>query len=255
MIPLPSARWVDLFARYSRRYLARHFHAVRLARAGRAPEIDPGRPLVVYLNHPAWWDPLLGLLLARRCFSRRQPYAPIEARALGRYQFFARLGFFGVEPGTAAGARRFLAASQEILARPGTALWVTPGGRFADPRERPVVLRPGLGHLARRVPGAVFLPLAVEYPFWEERFPEALAAFGEPLPIAGSREAEEWTALLAARLEAAQDALAREALARDAGRFDTLLGGSAGVGGVYDLWRGLKARLRGERFVRSHGEE
>ncbi len=31
-------------------------------------------------------------------------------------------------------------------------------------------------------PGGTFLPLALEYTFWNERAPEMLAAFGEPIP-------------------------------------------------------------------------
>ena len=60
--------------------------------------------------------------------------------------------------------------------------------------------------------------------------------------------AGDWTAVLGAWLEAAQDALAAEAIARDPSRFELLVGGKAGVGGVYDLWRRLRALVRGERF-------
>jgi len=151
-LPAPSPRLVSWFGRYAERYLARHFHAVRLVQAGRPDsEALRGRPLIVCLNHPSWWDPLICLLLARRLFPERRHFAPIDAAGLAKYRFFAKLGFFGIEPGTARGARRFLEVSQALLAQPDTALWVTAGGRFADPRERPVRLRPGLGGLIRRL--------------------------------------------------------------------------------------------------------
>ena len=35
-----------------------------------------------------------------------------------------------------------------------------------------------MAHLARRVPGAVILPMAVEYTFWNESRAEALVRFG-----------------------------------------------------------------------------
>jgi 1-acyl-sn-glycerol-3-phosphate acyltransferase len=246
---------VALFGWYVERYLARHFHAVRLSRAG-LPDLAAarGRPVIVYLNHPSWWDPLICLFLSRRLFPDRRHFGPIESAALGRYRFFEKLGFFGIEPGTARGARRFLAVSQEILATPDTALWITAGGRFADARERPVRLQAGLGHLASRLADAVAFPLALEYPFWNERFPEALARFGEPVHVGQEEMAsEDWTAILEERLAAAQDALAAEALPRDPERFEALLGGGAGVGGVYDAWRRLQAGLRGERFRAAHG--
>lgn len=253
--PVPSPHLVSWFGRHGERYVARHFHAVRLARAGR-PDAEAlrGRPLIVYLNHPSWWDPLAGLVLARRIFPRRRHFVPIDAAGLAKYRFFAKLGFFGIEPGTARGARRFLEVSQAVLTQPETVLWITAGGRFADPRERPVRLRPGLGALLRRLDRATVLPLALEYPFWEERCPEALARFGDILIVRGDeRSAAGWTALLEDRLAAVQDALAADALARDPERFEVLLGGRAGVGGVYDLWRRWRARLHGETFRPEHG--
>lgn len=254
--PRVSPLLLSLFSRYAQGYLARHFHAVRLSRASLpAPALTHGRPLIVYLNHPAWWDPLVGMLLALRLFPGRRHYSPIDAAALLRYKFFERLGFFGIEPGTARGARRFLAVAQEILSQPDAVLWITAGGRFCDPRERPVRLQAGLGHLASRLRNGVVLPLALEYPFWEERFPEALARFGEPVALGyDGLLPDAWTAVLEKRLAAAQDALAAEALARDPASFEVLLGGSAGVGGIYDAWRRVRSAVRGERFRPEHGE-
>jgi 1-acyl-sn-glycerol-3-phosphate acyltransferase len=248
MTPTPSPALVRWFTLYGARYCGRHFHAVRLAHAG-VPDAAAlrGRPVIVYLNHPSWWDPMIGCQLAHRLFGDRMHYAPMEAAALERYRFFARLGLFGIEPGTVRGARRFLTIAQQILARPDTALWVTAGGQFADPRQRPVRLRSGLGHLLTRMHDGAVLPLALEYPFWDERLPEALARFGDPIRLGGSeRTADEWTALLESHLEVAQDKLAADALARDPSRFEALVGGAAtGVGGVYDLWRRTRALLWG----------
>jgi 1-acyl-sn-glycerol-3-phosphate acyltransferase len=255
--PAVSPLLVSMFGRYCERYLARHFHAVRLSKSQRPdPVALHGKPLIVYFNHPSWWDPLICLRLAASLFPNRAHYGPIDAAGLRKYRFFEKLGFFGVEPGTARGARRFLSVSQEILARPDTALWIAAEGRFTDPRERPVRLRSGIGHLASKVRNAVLLPVAIEYPFWEERSPEALARFGEEIPTGDADlDAADWTPILEEGLESALDALAGEALARDTLRFEVLLGGSAGVGGVYDAWRRLKARFQGERFRPGHGDE
>jgi hypothetical protein len=102
----------------------------------------------------------------------------------------------------------------------------------------------------------VLLPLALEYPFWEERFPEALARFGEEVASGDADlKATDWTPILEQSLEKALEDLAIESLARDASRFDLLVGGSAGVGGVYDVWRRFKSKIRGERFRPEHGSE
>jgi 1-acyl-sn-glycerol-3-phosphate acyltransferase len=245
---------LKLFAGYTRRYLARHFHAIRLSRAGTPPELSDA-PLVVVLNHPSWWDPLVSLLLARRCFPERSHFAPIEADALARYRVFARLGFFGVETGTRRGAATFLAVGRAILGQPRATLWVTAEGRFTDPRQRPVRLKPGVGHLVRGMEAGAVLPLALEYPFWEERCPEALARFGEAVWVetGRARSAAGWTGFLEQRLETALDGLTAESCRREPEAFETLLSGRAGIGGVYDLWRRSRARLRGEAFRREHG--
>lgn len=210
---------------------------------------------MIYTNHPSWWDPAVFAVLTTRFFDGRRGYGPIDADALARYRFMARIGLFGVDPTGARGGARFLCTSLRILADPASLLWITPEGRFTDPRERPVRLRPGLAHLARRSPGAVFVPMALEYVFWSERRPEALCRFGLPLTAEDGRchDVAGWAALLTERLGATMDALASDAISRDPQRFRILLGGRAGIGGVYDLWRRLRAALRNERFRPEHG--
>lgn len=55
----------------------------------------------------------------------RAHYAPIEAGALARYRLFERLGFFGIEPGTARGGRDFLRTGLALASRSDSALWLT----------------------------------------------------------------------------------------------------------------------------------
>ena len=107
------------------------------------------------------------------------------------------------------------------------------------------------------LPLFLLLPLALEYPFWEERFPEALARFGEPIRAEEhrGRKIDEWSSLLASHLEAVQDALAEQSIRRDTNEFEILIRGSAGVGGVYDIWRRLKAGLQGREYRPEHGED
>ena len=107
MIVRRSPWLVRFFTRHVKRfYLARNFHAVRLSRTGR-PAPVPDVPLIVVLNHPSWWDPLVGLVLTE-LFPDRAHYAPMDAHALLRYRIFERLGVFGIEPATSRGAREFL---------------------------------------------------------------------------------------------------------------------------------------------------
>jgi len=249
----PVLRW---FRGYSRRYLQRHFTAVRQLRQAPAPEDQPG-PLVVYFNHPAWWDPLMALFLASSTWPARRVYAPMAARSLERYGFFRKLGCFPVEQGSLAGARQFLDTARAVVSAPDTALWLTPQGAFTDVRRRPIELQPGLGHLATSLTAGQVVPLAVEYVFWDERLPEALVAWGEPRPACELRgmSAREATGVLAAALEDAQDRLAEAAIHHDEAAFDPLLAGRVGIGGIYDAWRRWGSRLRRQTFDPAHGGE
>jgi 1-acyl-sn-glycerol-3-phosphate acyltransferase len=248
-----SPRLFRLFRWYARRYASRHFHAVRLSIDGRVPELS-GRPVVVVLNHPSWWDLLVALIVTGFMPEDRVHYAPIEAVGLSQYPFLSRVGFFGVETGTAIGAARFLRTSLAILSRPESVLWVTAQGEFVDPRVRPARLRPGVGHLAHRISGALIVPMALEYPFWNDRCPEALVRFGRPITMddGRTRSARDWTAEFERSLEDQLEALADEAMGRDPGAFTTLISGTAGVGGIYDAGRRIRAWLGGRTFDPQH---
>ncbi len=248
-----SAAWVRLFGAIFARRIRRSFHAVRVARP--RPTVVAARwPLVVYCNHPSWWDAALMPVLLARLFPQREAYAPIDSEALARYRFMRRLGFFGVERDSYAGAATFLRTGQRLLESPDVLLGVTPQGGFSDPRERPVRLRPGLAALIARVPRVIVLPVAIEYPFWDERAPEVLVRLGNPLSMGRLDRAShpEIRATLEQELARTMDALAIDALARDPTRFATLIEGRVGVGGVYDAWRRLRAWRTGVRFDPAH---
>jgi 1-acyl-sn-glycerol-3-phosphate acyltransferase len=236
--------------------LRRHFNSLRVAGEG-LPASLLERPLVVYSNHASWWDPLVGLLLGAEFLPGKNVYAPMDATALERYGFFKRLGAFGVEQGTRRGGVQFLRTARTVLQHSGTALWLTPQSRFADARERPVRFKSGIGHLPGMGQEIYFVPVAIEYVFWEERLPEILVRFGKPYcatPEDRTVKPEWLTGFFADRLRETQDELAKQSQRRDPSEFRCLLRGRAGVGGVYDRWRQFRAGLRGERFHLEHGK-
>jgi len=254
--PRVSEGVLRVFAAYSRRYVRQRFHALRILKSG-LPQLDVARPLVVYLNHASWWDPLVCLLLSREFFASRTSFAPIDAAMLERYGFFKHLGFFPVEQDSARGAFQFLRNTHAILASSRHAVWLTPQGRFMDVRERPLRLQDGLAALAIREPSAAFVPLAIEYAFWTEPRPEILVSFGEPLvpAIEPARSAGEWTRAFTDSLEIAQDELAARSCRRDPAEWLMLNRGMSGVSGIYDGWRWLRARVRGKKFAPEHHAE
>ena len=255
--PLPQrTEWMfEWFVWYGRRFLRKNFHAVRLAQESR-PGVPNDQPLIIYFNHPSWWDPMVAFVLSD-LFPGKQHFGVIEQKMLDKYRMFGRLGVFGIDPETRAGATKFLHTAEAILAHNDSVLWITAEGAFTDARKRPVALRPGVAHLARRLERGVALPLAIEYPFWNERYPELLLRFGQPVDLVenDASSADDWNTLLEERLQDSMDRLAELAIARDPAPFDTIIGGSVGVGGVYDLWRRIKTGLRGGRFSAAHGDD
>jgi 1-acyl-sn-glycerol-3-phosphate acyltransferase len=237
-VPPVSALSLRLFQRVVRSYFRRHFRAVMVQHAERLAQA--GSPLIVYANHSSWWDPMVSFLLADQLQPARRHYAPMDACALQRYPVLRKLGIFPVEMSSARGAAQFLRTSQAILDAGGV-VWITPQGRFADPREPSLQFKPGLGALAARVPGVTLLPLAIEYTFWDERLPETLLRFGEPVLLAAGTPADDATTALSTALEAAMAQLKTASMARDAAAFQVLLTGGRGTGGLYAFGRRLRS--------------
>ena len=250
--PVISRPVLGFFRRIVRGYFRRHFHGVRVSGAERVAEaIAATEPLIVYANHSSWWDPMVLILLAEELMPGREHYAPMDAKALERYGILKRVGIFAVEMKTARGAVQFLRRGEEVLKRGGV-LWVTPQGRFADARERPLEFKPGLGALAARVGPCTVLPLAIEYPFWDERLPECLVRVGDAVRVGRGESVEGVQERLVVALEGAMDELREMALRRDGRGFRTVERGTVGTGGFYAVGQRVKAMVLGRRYRAEH---
>lgn len=250
-----SDRFTRLFTGYSQWLLARNFHTVGSNESvGKFCKLNG--PLLIYSNHCSWWDPLVFLFLAKQFFPHYVGFGPMDAVALKKYAFMQRLGIFGIESGTVSGGRRFLQVSESLLSESRVMLWVTAQGQFADPRRRPVELQAGIAHLAKRVHDLTIIPLAIEYPFWVERYPEVLVQFGDSLRSSDFRDMTVQNVLEQQTrcLNLAMDHLAEKAIAQDPALFNALLSGSVGVGGIYDAFNQFAASLSGRRYKKAHSD-
>jgi 1-acyl-sn-glycerol-3-phosphate acyltransferase len=254
--PQVATRLLKGFSAYSRHYVLRHFHAIWILKNGLPPS-DISCPVVIYLNHASWWDPLVCLHLARKYFAERRSFAPIDAASLQRYGFFKQLGFYGIEQKSARGAMTFLRTTCTLLGSARNMVWLTPQGRFMDVRQRPLRLQHGLGSLAARLKNVVFVPLAIEYTFWTESRPEILLGFGRSsVPRnAALHRSRDWTEFFSKALEDAQDELAAKSSRRDPADWIVLDKGKSGISAICDSWRWLRSRIHGGGFVREHNVE
>lgn len=247
-----DARFARVFLWYTRRLLAKKFHAVHVAKGTRdlpaAFDAHAG-PVVLVLNHAAWWDPLVALVVGHTLLPRRTGIAPIDADQLARFKFFRKLGLFGIDPdhpGAMPALLDYTLAWCKAQPRPTVA--ITPQGRFADVRE-PVRIRPGAAALAARLgPAARVLVLTIEYAFWQSQRPEIFLRFAEAAPPASSPPSTppstaSWHRAIEATMQRSADELARLVIARDPTPFVPLLeqGGSS-INPAYDLYLRLRGR-------------
>jgi 1-acyl-sn-glycerol-3-phosphate acyltransferase len=238
------------------RLLKRSFHAVRVVTAAPAPAASTPR-LVIYTNHPSWWDPVTYIFMGRRLFPGRPLFSPMEEAMLVRYPFMAGMGAFPISHGSKRGAADFLASSAEVLKQDQNILLIACQGHFADARERPLKAEAGIAHLVSAGSNISFVPVAIEYVLWLEKRPELLLRFGpiidgntlKSMPVPARLE------YLRAALESTMDALAELSIARDATAFTTILSGASEINPVYDAWRRFKALIGGQRFRPEHGDQ
>lgn len=235
------------FGRLFERDLAATFHGVRSS--GTLPA-GTG-PLLVFANHPSWWDGELFVWLTATVFAGRRGFAPVDAGMLERYRFFRKLGGFAVAPGYS-GASAFITIGEAVLRLEDGLLLVNAEGRFRDVRARPLSIAPGIVHLARIAPAARFVPLAIEYAFWDERRANVLLRFGEAISADMVRASP---GVLQKSLKETMDLLAADAITRDPALFKTLLAGTAKINVFYDAWRRGKALMRGKSFDPAHNAE
>lgn len=241
------------FSKYARRLIAKRFCAMRVVR-GSVPTVSRDERVLVYLNHVGWWDPLVGVIATADFFAPRQFYAPIDAAAVEKYAVMNRLGFFAVDQSSPVGLRTFLRTMQSVLDQRDSLVMITPHGRFVDARDHQS-FQPGLGHVVSGLENVTVIPLACEYPFWNESTPELLLQFGEPVRIVAGqpdRTKQQWTDEFEQRLMDVQGQLAGNAIARNPAAFDTMIGGRVGTGGVYDFARRVKSWFGGRRFDAAH---
>ncbi len=195
---------------------------------------------------------MTAVLMMDHFFPRHLFAAPMDSDALKSYPILERLGFFPVAKDSVTGAKEFLRSSRRLLESPATALWLTPAGKFHDVRQ-PASFQNGLGLIVDADFAGTLLPMAIEYTFWNERYPELLVEFSKPIDCSQlPTERDARTRVLENALQETQISLAQRAVSRDATAFVTLSQGRSGIGGFYDLWRRLVLWTRGDNFQSRH---
>ncbi|MEJ7812406.1 MAG: lysophospholipid acyltransferase family protein [Gemmatimonadaceae bacterium] len=231
------------YARYGRRLLRHGFACVRL---GGAPWPAGTAPTIAYINHSAWWDPILAHFLADTTLGL-DAYGIMHGAGLQRYPFFRRIGCFGVTTAAPADTRALAAYAAELLRAPPASrgrsvaprtLWIFPQGELL-PARVPLAFRSGLARLARAVPEARLVPVAVRYEFRADQRPECVVRFGDAEAAGGGGASPAaLTTHLEARLRAELAALDAELAslggAGPPGGYPVILDGARSLDRLYD---------------------
>lgn len=257
-------RFARVFAAYTRWLFRRRFASVRIELEG-WPLLtaldDHDGPAMVVLNHPGWWDPLVCVLLASLGCPSRSACAPMERVQLEKFNFFRKLGLFGIDPdnpNTLGPMIEYVEGAFASEAR--TTLWLTPQGQFVDPRV-PIEIRPGAASIAAKAerarPGRLrVLSVAVEYVFGLDQRPDVLLRVRDvqPLRADGSPALRTgvggWQRGIVQAMRANQEALAELVVARDFAPFHALLGGRSAINPIYDWWLRLRGKSAGIEISR-----
>jgi 1-acyl-sn-glycerol-3-phosphate acyltransferase len=240
----PSPFALAFFHFYVRFKLGWTFRSLRVAHMDRFPTPPDKHPIIVFLNHASWWDPIPCTVLNHRMRPHTTLYAPVDRIAMvqSNVSLIRRVGYFPIDTGTVRGTKAFLNDCKKVLDLPNAILWVTPQGEFTDPRSRPIHLRRGLATLIARLGPVTVVPLALEYSFWEHSRPFVLGSWGEPIHIedGASKSIREWHQLLTQSLTATQDELADLVIRREGNAFRTICFGRLGPRNALNLIRDLK---------------
>ncbi|MEM7629539.1 MAG: hypothetical protein AAF356_08990 [Planctomycetota bacterium] len=248
-----SPRFLRFFSWWGRdKMLAKKFSAVRAApgtREALAGLRDHAGPVICCTNHVGWWDPIVMLALHRDFLPGRSLRAPMHIEQLRRFNFFRRLGTFGIDPDDPASIKAmdaYLSAYFRGDSRDDNrgdalpTLWINPQGRFADVRE-PVVARPGAAKIAAGAADARCVAVQIEYPFLTDAKPEVWV---RAAPIEPDRPGTTgWHRAIVRTMEDNRVALGDLVTARDPEAMIDLIGGEASNGNpIFDLWLRLRGR-------------
>jgi 1-acyl-sn-glycerol-3-phosphate acyltransferase len=183
-----AGRWqpwvVRGFEAVFRPWMQRRLGGIHLAGLDQSMPAD--QPVILVANHVSWWDGFLVREVQRRLRPHGPLYTLMGSRQLGRNGFLRRLGVLELDaerPGALKGLLRRLDA--ERARRPDLSVSMFPQGRIESAGRRPLGLRPGIAHVARRLAPATVLPVALRFEPLTTPGPHAFVSVGQPIPAAG----------------------------------------------------------------------
>lgn len=232
-----------LFARWS---LWGAFDRVWLQSHGPLPS-PQGGPLLLYLNHSAWWDGYLMYVIHRVVLRGRfDVHLLMEEKQLRTYRFFSWSGAFSINRHDPEDAGRAQAYAANLLrgGRRPRALFVFPQGKIVPQDRRPLVTYPGAARIVAQAGPLTLCPVALRYEFLGQQWPHAFIRIGPTHQVADPTDVDGTLGEMTARLTAACDALRDDVVAGRLDRFAPILSGRRGIDKSFDALLHMLPRRR-----------
>ncbi len=182
--PVDAARlrkrpWaLRLARRYARRVLARRFEGVYVDGLDEARAAAAAGPLLFCANHLSWWDAFVVVVVDEALGT--DGFAVMDEHNLRRLPFFGALGALPLALDDPRRALGQLAATRDLLDRPGRAAWIFPQGRQTPSWRRPLGFHRGFTRVAQPAPalqgpnGCAVVPVSLLITFRERAEPALL---------------------------------------------------------------------------------
>jgi 1-acyl-sn-glycerol-3-phosphate acyltransferase len=192
MIKANPTRWAKfIFHIYVMRLMKRQFHAFHLF--GNLPQPDPDLPLLLIPNHSTWWDGFFVYLLNEEIL-KRDIYLMMLDRQLAKYNFFARIGAFGITPGDKENVQESLNYTVGLLQKKNVMITMFPQGVLLPWGKRPLNYKKGIESIIQLYNKPInILPLAIRSEYGGEQRAEVFFQFGENIIVdANSFQGVKW---------------------------------------------------------------
>jgi len=152
-----SALFSKLFEWYTDWLFWRRFDSINV-KSDYKP--NPGQKTIYYLNHSSWWDGLIPFLLNQKKF-RQNARGMMEDKQLHRYPFFRRLGVFSINLTSPRSSVQSMRYAVESMQRPNASLFIYPQGKIVPFSTDNLNFQKGIGWLAKKIPDADIVPVAI----------------------------------------------------------------------------------------------
>ncbi len=180
MIKADHKHWARLiFDPYIKNQLKKSFCNFYLV--NEPPIIDDQKSLIITPNHISWWDGFFIDFINKNIFNRKF-YIMMLEHQLKRYWFFNKLGAYSIAPDKSISIKETIKYTASVVTDSNNVAIIYPQGEIETFNSKSVNLKRGLKLFINSIENnLVVLPVGFKLQFYEEKLPEVICRFGQPI--------------------------------------------------------------------------